>query len=160
MNCEFLADILDNLGRRGGRQGQHGDVGQEGADVGNLQIGGAEVVAPLGDAVGLVDGDERDPHVAQLGDEELAAKALWRHIEKLGTAEDAVLQDAQDVVVLHAAIDGSGQDALATKMADLVFHQGDERGDDDAHPFESHSGYLEGQRLAASRGHETQRVAS
>ena len=71
----------------------------------------------------------------KLGDEQFAAKTLWRYIQKLSAPQDAVLQDAENVIVLHAAIYGSSQDALLSKVIDLVFHQGDERGDNDAHAF-------------------------
>ena len=148
------------MGCCGSCQGQNGNVGQDGADVGNLQVRGAEIIAPLGDAVCLVNGDERHVHVAQLGDEEVAGESFGRYIEELGAPQDAVLQHAQDVVVRHTAIDGCCEDALLAEVHDLVFHQGDEGGDDNAHPIECHSRHLEGQRLAASCGHEPQRVAS
>ena len=93
----------------------------------------------------LVDCDERHVHVAQLGNEKLARETFRRYIEELGAPQDAVFQYTEDVIVRHAAIDGCCQDALLAEMQHLVFHQGDEWGDNDAHSFQRHCWHLEGQ---------------
>ena len=45
--AEFLLYVVHHLGGGGGCQCQHGHAGQQGAHFGTLQVGGAEVVAPL-----------------------------------------------------------------------------------------------------------------
>ena len=69
---ELLLHVVDGLrGSRSG-EGQHGDVGRERlADLGNAEVGGPEIVAPLRDAVTLVDGQQADVHGAELRQEAL-----------------------------------------------------------------------------------------
>ena len=66
---EALLDVVDDGGRCGGSECQDRNVGQVAANVGNCEIGRAEIVAPLGYAMCFVDGDEAHFHVAQLGAE-------------------------------------------------------------------------------------------
>ena len=56
-------------------------------------------------------------------------------------------------------MDGHGRDAPRPEAVDLIFHQGDERCDDDAQPLAGEGRNLIGERLAAARGHQRQRVA-
>ena len=91
--------------------------------------------------------------MTQLGDEKLTAKALWRNVEKLGATKDAVVEHAQYLFVLHAAIDGISKDTFLTQVVDLVFHQGDERSDNNADTFQCHCWHLEGDALTATCGH-------
>ena len=53
-----LLYVINHLWRSGGGEGQHWRLGFDLTKVSNVQIGGAEVVAPLTDAVGFVNGDE------------------------------------------------------------------------------------------------------
>ena len=61
--AEALLYVVDDGGGGGGCQGQHGTPGQQAAHGGDVEVGRAEVVAPLRDAVCLVDGDEADGHL-------------------------------------------------------------------------------------------------
>ena len=99
---ELFADIIHNLWRGGGSERQHGNTRQQSSDIGNFQIAGAEVVAPLRDTVCLVYGDEGYLHVAQLSDKEVAAETFGRNIQKLRFAHDAVVEDAQHLVMLQS----------------------------------------------------------
>ena len=54
------ADVVAGLGVGGRGAGQDGDAGEEAAQLPELHVLGAEVVAPLAHAVGLVDGEEGD----------------------------------------------------------------------------------------------------
>lgn len=53
-----LLYVINHLWRSGGGEGQHWRFGFDLTKVSNVQIGGAEVIAPLTDAVGFVNGDE------------------------------------------------------------------------------------------------------
>ena len=55
---EVAADVVDDEGRGRGREGERGHAGQLLAHLRNAQVVGAEVVAPLRDAVRLVHGDK------------------------------------------------------------------------------------------------------
>ena len=63
-SAQLLLDILYYFGRGGGGQGQDRCFRTDFADVDDFQIGRTEVVAPLGDAMCLVDSDEAYRHVA------------------------------------------------------------------------------------------------
>ena len=76
VKVEFLLYILGHArGCRGG-ECQHGNVRQGVAYLGNLQVGGAEVVAPLRNAVCLVNDDKRDRQPLDAGREELGVDAF------------------------------------------------------------------------------------
>ena len=51
--------------------------------LGQLQVVGPEVVAPLGDAVRFVDGEQRDRARSQLREEALVVEALGRDVQQL-----------------------------------------------------------------------------
>ena len=64
---ELLDDVMaDALGGAGGKGGDRA-VGEKFAEAAELAIFGAEVVAPLGDAMGFVNGEERDGDTAEPG---------------------------------------------------------------------------------------------
>ena len=158
---ELLLHVVDGLrGSRGG-EGQHGDVGRERlADVSNAEVGGPEIVAPLRDAVTLVDGQQADVHGAELRQEALRGEAFGREVEELVVAEDAVVELRVDLGRGHAHVDSRGLDATSAQVVHLVFHQGDEWRDDEAQPVHGQSRDLESERLAASGRHERERVTS
>ena len=55
---ETLAHVVARLGVGGGRAGHDRDAGEQAAQLPELDVLRAEVVAPLTDAVGLVDGEQ------------------------------------------------------------------------------------------------------
>ena len=63
-----------------------------------LEVVGTEVVAPLRDAVRLVDGEQRDLHARELGHEALVVEALGRDVEQ---AQLAPAQSVGDVAHLR-----------------------------------------------------------
>ena len=68
---QALLDIIDNLWCGSSCKSEDWHVRQVFPDIGNSQISRSEVIAPLADAMGLIDTDETHLHVAQLGAEEL-----------------------------------------------------------------------------------------
>ena len=152
--------VLDDERCGCGGERQHGCVGLDAAQVGDVQVGGPEVVAPLADAVGFVNGDETHAHVAQLGLEQLRCDAFGRDVEQLDASEDAVFECLDDFGAGEAGMDGGGAYAVAAQVLHLVFHQGDERGDDNAHALLCECRHLECDALAAACWHEPQCVVS
>ena len=63
---QTLLNVVDDGRGSGGRQRQNGYARQLLADIGNGEIAGAEVVAPLTDTMSLIDADEAHLHVTQL----------------------------------------------------------------------------------------------
>ena len=87
----------------------------------------AEVVAPLADAMGFVDGKQRDLDVT----EQIAYfrhQFLRRDIEEFHAARDTFTPDDCINGRIITAIEGFGFNAIRTKCLYLVFHQTDKRG--------------------------------
>ena len=65
LQAEHLLNICTHaLGRRGGKGSHDGAHRQRIDKLANLQVGGAEILAPLAHAVGLVNGHERHANAA------------------------------------------------------------------------------------------------
>ena len=81
--CQLGADVVDNFWSGRCRKGQHRSIGQQFAHLGNLEIRGAKIISPLGDAVSFVNGDKGNVHVGKFLLKEFRAKAFGRNIQKL-----------------------------------------------------------------------------
>ncbi len=81
--AELAHDVALYEAGRGRRQRDRRRVAQRLAHVGQAQVVRAEVVAPLADAVGLVDGEEPDLDLGEGPAEALVGEALWRNVEQL-----------------------------------------------------------------------------
>ena len=132
---------------------------------GELDVLGTKVVAPLGDAVRLVDGEQGEAGAGgdalQEAEEARRQQPFRRHVEQVEPPA------TQRRVRLRAASSGDRAEfryAAATprllQRCHLVVHQGDQRRDDDAHARRSSDGNLVAQRLAATRRHEHQGIAA
>ena len=106
---------MTGAGRRAGR------IVAEGAVV------GAKVVAPGGDAVGFVDGDEGGlspgEHLGEAGD----AHALGCDEEELEGAVEIVAAGLAGFVAGEAGVDAGDAEAGGGELGGLVVHEGDER---------------------------------
>ncbi len=133
VGAQLFGDIgrHPRVGRGGG--GEHGyavgKVAQEGADA---PVVGPEVVAPVGDAVGLVD-DQQATRGGQAG-QHLVSEA--RVVEPLGRDQQHVDLAGPDLLVdrlpllVVGGVDGDRPDAGPLGRRDLVAHQGQQRRDD------------------------------
>ncbi len=131
--AELLGDVGGHPGVGGGGRGQHrdavGQVAEQGADP---AVVGPEVVAPVGDAVRLVD-DQQPAGGGQPG-QHLVAEA--RVVEPLGADQQHVdLAGADRVLDRLPVLDVGGvdrhrADAGALGGGDLVAHQREQRRDD------------------------------
>ncbi len=107
------------------------------AQTSELPILGPEIVAPLADAVRLVDGDEPHADLLQQAAERLAAVAdqpLGRHVQQ---AAASLAQAGQDGVALagqQGAVQIRRLDAVDAQPVDLILHQRDERRHDQREP--------------------------
>ena len=156
---EVAHDVLGHERRGRGGERQHRHAGKLAAQLGDAQVGGAEVVAPLRDAVGLVDGQQRDLHPLDAQPEGVGREPLGGDVEELHVAVGAVVQRNVDLAGREARVDRHGRNVQRAQPVDLVLHQGDEGGDDDAEPLAGHRRDLVGERLAAAGGHQRERIA-
>ncbi len=136
-HAEAGQDLLPHRGRGGGRQRSGGRVAQAFADLAEPEVIGTEIVAPGGDAVGLVhheqgDVERRDPlHGAGLGE-------LFRGEEE--ERRLAAFHRPPGALLLGGAVRGVDRDGAARprrfpQPVQLVLLQGDQRGHDDGGPL-------------------------
>ena len=110
--------------------------------------------------MGLVDGDKTDAHVAQFLLEEFGGQTFGRDVKQFYVAEDAVLEGDDDLFVGQTGIDGCRLDAPTQQIVNLILHQGDEWGDDDADTLHGEGRHLECNGLAATGRHQSQSVVT
>ena len=137
----------------------HGRVGKLVSQRLEVAVVGPEVVAPLRNAVGFVDGDKARLYGVQKVNEPWYHQAFRRDVEDVQAAVICVHLHAADFGLRHGAVDESGPDALGPERVDLVFHQGDQRRDYQGYAVEQHRRKLVADGLATARRHEHQRIA-
>jgi hypothetical protein len=121
-----LDDVRAHPGSGGGRQRQHRrPLAQTVERVAQAEVRGPEAVAPLRDAVRLVDHEQRDPQLAGLRHELLVLEPLGCDVQQL-RATVAVRGACQRLVQLalglRAAQPADLQPALGERL-DLVLHE-------------------------------------
>ena len=131
---ELLDDVGDDAGVGCRRRREHRRaLGQRRQQVADAAVVGTEVVAPVADAVGLVD----DEQAARLGERGQLLVAEARVVEALGADEQHVDLAACERAGHGAPLLGvrrverDGLDARALGSRDLVAHQGQQGADDD-----------------------------
>ena len=132
----------------------------DGQVVAERAVVGAEVVAPGGDAVGLVDGDEGGlalgEHLGEAGD----AHALGGDEEELEGAVEVVAAGLAGLFAVEPGVDAGDLEAGGGELGGLVVHQGDERADDQGGAAAGDGGKLVAEALAGAGGHDEQDVAA
>ena len=156
---EEFADDLVAGGRVGGGGDGHGlDIPQHLPDFPQAQIFRAEIVAPLRDAMGLVDGQQIGAAIAEQLHEAGQGEALGRHIDE----PQAPLRDGalggEVFAGRIAGVQGARRDAVGAQLLHLVMHEGDEGGDHHGQPLPHHGRQLVAQGLAAAGGHHRQHI--
>ena len=94
-DVEGAADVGGDLG--GGRGGEGEDAGDAEVfgEAGKFEVVGAEVVAPLGDAVGFVDGEEGDVEFVEAGAELFVGEAFGGDVEEFEGAGADLIVDGE-----------------------------------------------------------------
>ena len=145
--------------RRGGEGGQGGPPRQLLQKVQNFQIARAEILPPLGDAVRLVDREQRDLQLLRERAEAVGQQPLRRDVENLVSAEARVAVGLAQLLDGHGAVDAAGRDAGVLQGHDLILHERDERRDDERQPRQQQGGQLIAKALAAARRHDAEHIA-
>ena len=159
--AELLDDIVADALSRAGGEGDDGEVRKKFAEAAKLAVLGAEVVAPFGDAMGFVDGEEGNRHAAEPGGRAVEGDAFGRKIEKAVVALAGAAKDETALVARKRTIEKSGGDTHLFELRDLVLHQGDQwRNNYHGAPPVEDCGQLVAERLATTRGHHHASVAS
>ena len=139
LDAEILEDVALHFQGGGSRQGDDGsrlDLVDDGTD---FPVFGTEVMAPFGDAVGLVHSVEGDFDFLQQGDVLFFGEGLGGDVQQFGDAAEQVLLDFLDLDAGEGGIQEMGDAVVAGfEAADgvhLVFHEGDQGRNHDGGPF-------------------------
>ena len=147
-------------GRR--REGVQAGLRKPLREHGHLPIFGPKVVPPMADAMGLV--DREPPHVdsprrAAKTNRSPAAPERRNKQAKLPLGEARFRPRAVRRANM-SAVQASRRIAARSQAIDLIFHQRNQRGDDDVGRIVQQRRHLIAQRLAAAGRHHHQRIAS
>ena len=158
--AQVLDDVAPHGVGGGGGDGQQAHGGRQGGHhLAQMQVVGAEVVAPGADAVRLVDGQHGQRRLAQRVEEAWVAETLGRHVDELAVAHAQLRQALGRLVGGEGGVQEGGGDAPRREGVHLVLHQRDERRDDHRRPPRHQRGQLEAEAFARPRRHDDERVA-
>ena len=135
--AELFGDVGDDAGVRCRRRREYrGVTWQFGQNPADAAVVGAEIVAPIGDAVGFVDDDESEEG-QQLGQHFVAELRIVQPFR--GDEED--VETAGLEVLEHGipfgdvrGVETGGTDSGTFGRGDLVAHERQQRGDDETRP--------------------------
>ena len=129
-----LEDVVAHLRRRGGGEREQRACADIARGLAEAEVGGTEVVAPLRDAVRLVDDEEGGAVGAQpleLGAEGAVDDALGRQIEERRLVDDGdFVHDRARGRGRHRRVEAHGVDAERVELVELIVHERDQRRDD------------------------------
>ena len=153
-DVEAAADVGEHLRGGGGGQRQGALGAEELGEAGQLQVVGAEVVPPLGDAVRLVDGEERHRNPRDRLAEPLVVETFRGHVEEADRAFADGVHEGAHLVAGEGRIEAAGGHAAPGELVDLVLHQGDQRRDHEGQAGQQEGRDLIAERLAAAGGED------
>ncbi len=163
--AQELDDVVAHLGRR--RRGERRDgrparaavpAPARGRRLAQPAVVGPEVVAPFRDAMGFVDDEARDRHVAQHLHEMIRREPLRRDIEQAQLARSGRPDRVRARIGGQHRVQRRGADPPPVELVDLVLHQRDERRHDQRRARQHQRGQLEPQRLPGAGRHDGQDV--
>ena len=154
-----LHDVFRHDRGRGRRESDDRRV-DPAADLPDFQVVRPEIIAPLRDTVGFVHHDEGNVHPSEPSLEEAGGEPFGGEVEELVVAVGGVVQGQLDILPVHAGVDRNGADPALGQVLDLVFHQGDERGDDERDSLFHQGGNLEADGFSAAGRKDGKHVPS
>jgi len=129
------------------------------ADGGKLPILGSEVVAPIADAVGLVDSERCEAEAPEAVDEGGLGETLRGDVEQLQLILIQRLLHCLDLVRCHGARHVSRSHTFFAEAVDLILHQADQWTDNHCEPAAHQCRCLVADALAPSSRQDDQRIA-
>ncbi len=154
VHVQLLGDVGHHARCGRGGEREHGHAGQCVAQIGQPQVRRAEVVAPLRDAVGLVDHDEAHVPCLYLGGEVAAGELLGREVCQAHPPQAYALERHGALRAAQPRVDGRRRDAGRGEIVYLVFHERDERCHHYGDSAQHHGRHLKGDGFAAARGQQ------
>ena len=150
LDLEEAAHVGEHLRRGGGGQRQH-PFGM--ALLGKLsepQVVGPKIVPPFRDAMGFIDGEQRDPRTLNGLAEAFVDEPFRGDVQQPQPARANVVHDGPIFVQRQRRIQPPGGDAPGGERVDLIFHQGDQWRHDERQTRQQQGGNLVAERLAAA----------
>ena len=154
---QIFLDIASHLVGGSSREGYHRRVANLVDGRSEVAVLGSEVVSPLRDAVGFIDGIERNLERLEKLEVLGLVERLGSHVEQLGLAVAHVIHHLCGLRLGERRVEVMGQSVVladAIDGVDLVFHQGDEWRHDDGSALHEERRQLVTQALASAGGHE------
>ena len=128
-------------------------------DLAQPAILGTKIVPPGGNAMGLVDRQQRHAPLGEQRQSPTLREPLGRDIEQLDTTRSDTRAGLHVIRVILGRMQGRSGEARLRERAQLIAHQRDERRDDDDEPELHRRRKLIEQRLPRARRHDGQHVA-
>ena len=149
-------------GRQIGGRGQRdpGHVGPARVQHGKLEIFRAEVVAPLRDAVRLVDREQGERDLVEPVEEPVAQEPLGGQVEQVELARGGLPANPALLLGRQARVQERRAQPQLAQRHHLILHERDQGADHDRRAGAQQGGDLVAQRLAAAGRHDHERVAA
>ena len=160
LEVELGGDVVLDARRRGGGQGQHRRRTQPRQALAQQPVVGTEVVAPLGDAVRLVDRDQLRPATFQELDEAGDAQPLGRDEQEVQLAVAVEPAGLPRLVPRPPGVDAFGAQPELAQLGRLILHQRDERREDEGRTAAEQARKLVAERLAGAGRHDDEAVVA
>jgi hypothetical protein len=163
-HIEVFQDVLLHFWSSRGRQGHDRHLAGDGVEHNaDAAIFRAEIVAPFGDTVGFVDSHKRDVGVLEKLDVLFLGERFRRDEQQFGPAVGDVL-----LHLFHLCLGERGVEevryfvfvGVAADAVYLVFHQRDERTDDDGGAGQHQRGELVAEAFTAPGRHDDKSIFS
>ena len=156
---QALLHILFDSRRRGRCERRDDRFLGKGIDEGlDLPVRRAEIMAPLGDAVRLIDDDHGNRHLREAVSEVGRFQLFRCHVKDLDAAPVHVAQALDRFIIRHRAIHVRSQDALLRQRLHLILHEGNQGRDDDGPVRKHHGRYLKTDGFPGARRHDCQNI--
>ena len=147
---QLIDNIFLNLaGGSGGKGNRHG-MPKNAANLLKSRIVGTKIMPPLTDAVGFIDGQQGYLLLSNRGKKSGFAKAFWRDIQQVVSSLGQIGIARFTLVAGKRRIDESRSNILPLQGIDLIFHQGNQWGNDDRETL-TFCGQIESRNLVAKR---------
>ncbi|MND99007.1 hypothetical protein D3C80_913830 [compost metagenome] len=143
----------------GGGERHHGHLGEPLLEPPQRRVFGAKIVAPLGDAVGLVDGEQPEGQFCQPIQKLVLQQPLGGDIDQLDLAATHGGKVLDHLLPAQGRVDVDRRHAVGAQAVHLILHQRDEGGDHHPEPGPQQRRDLVTERLAATCGLEHQGIA-
>ena len=160
LQVQALNDFFAGTHVGGGGKGNARNMREQFGQLAQLQVFGAEVMAPLRNAVGFVDGEQRDIQVAQEVEHARLHQAFGCQVQHFHFATAQAPGQVALLLGRERGVQGGCGYAQLVKRGDLVVHQRDQRRDHHGQAWAQQARHLETQRLAAASRHQHQGIAT